>query len=234
LLIVAGVFYMRDRKGRDQLLVARTEITNLTNRIAEARAKLEQEENLNRTLDSNVLTQARQTAALTSRVDRITAALEKAERSLAAAQAQAAEREQQLATANTEIARSRDELERTKNDLSARERDAAQLTEKLAVVEQQRENLVQDVQKAQVQNTQLLLQLNDPMLLRAQQSKLRKQYLSVLYAAPNGHATENQAAGGEGAAPRGSEQIVQKPRPPGGKGRIQLEPDGSVRVIPQN
>jgi chromosome segregation ATPase len=232
LLIVSGVLYMRDRGARERLLVARTEITNLSNRVEEARAALEKEEAAKRTAESNLLARAQQMVLLTSKVDRASSALEKTERSLAASQAQATEKEQRLVEVTGQNAQLRQAVEQFKADATARETEVSQLTDKLAASEEDRKNLLQDLQKAQVQNTQLLLQLNDPALLRAQMAKLRKQYLSVLYATPVGHPTETQAAG---AAPsHGGGQIVQKPRPPGGKGKLQLEPDGSVSVLRGN
>lgn len=227
LLIVSGVFYMRDRGARDQLLVARTEITNLSNRVSEIRSNLEAQAQASRGLESNLLSRAQQIASLTTKVDRTSSTLEKTERALATTQQQLSERDQRLTAATTENAQLRQELEQVKSTLAARENDLAQVTAKVAGAEQASQESLDALQKAQVQNTQLLLQLNDPILLRQQMSRLRKQYLSVLYSAPASHPAENGAAG---APEHGAQQIVEKPRPPGGKGRLELQPDGSVRL----
>ena len=230
LLIVSGVFYMRDRGARDQLLVARTETTNLSNRVNEASSKLDEQEKTNRGLESNLLARAQQIASLTTRVDRAATTLEKTEKSLAATQQQLSEREQRLTAAITENAQLRQELDQVKSNLVLRERELAEVTGKVAAAEQARQDSLDAFQKAQVENTQLLLKLNDPVLLKQQQAKLRKQYYGTLYPAPPANPTEGKATG---APAHGGEQIAQKPPPPGGKGRIELQPDGSVRVIDQ-
>ena len=231
LLIVSGVFYMRDRGARDQLLVARTENTNLSNRVTEVRTKLDGQEGTSRGLESNLLARAQQIASLTTKVDRAATTLDKTEKSLTATQQQLAEREQRLTAATGENAQLRQELDQVKSNLATRERELADVTSKVAGAEQARQESLDALQKAQVENTQLLLKLNDPIVLKQQPAKLRKQYYGTMYPAPPANPTEGKAAG---APDHGGEQIAQKPPPPGGKGRIELQPDGSVRVAAPN
>lgn len=232
LLLVSCFFFMRDRGARQQLAIAQKELGTMSNRLAEAQSNISTQELSVRTLQTNLAQRSEQFTNATTRLEKTMALVKQHETNIAAFPAKLAAADQRLVAADAERMAIAGKVEELTQQLQARDQQISQLTEKLTIAQNEGKQFADRAQKTHEQNMDLMLLLNDPVLLRQQISKIRRQYYDTLNSNPG--AAGAPSAQSDTAESKGSQQMATRSHRPGGKGKLELQPDGSVRLVSPN
>lgn len=232
LLLASCFFFMRDKGARKELILAQKELGAMSNQLAEARSNISSQELSARTLQTNLTLRSEQFTNATTRLERAMAMIKQQETNITALQAKVAEAGQRLIAADAQRSDVAGEVEELTKQLKARDQEISQLAEKLTDAENEGRQLANRMQQTHEQNMELMLLLNDPALLRQQLSKIRRQYYDTLNSDPG--AVGAPSIQTDTTESKGSQQMATRSHRPGGKGKLELQPDGSVRLVPPN
>jgi chromosome segregation ATPase len=221
LLLSGIVLFMREQGTREELRGAQAQNTTLSNQVWESRVKITELTLNGIKLDTNLTHRVDELLKTNTRLTTTSEKLGKTEAMLQAAQTQGQECQKQFEVAESRIIylqeflrekqakldRLEADLARTGNNLRAREKELALVSSTLQRVEAESEALRQD--------------FNDTHALRQQLDRVKR------------FGKPDESVGGinfTNEIERGASQLAARPRE--AKGKLLLQPDGSVRLAP--
>jgi chromosome segregation ATPase len=230
-VVLATALFLRDRNARSQLDAARAQTANRDRQLAETTAQWNQ---LRRTGYDLLVesSKCKETLGATSnRLAKVTSQLQQAE---AAANAAREERKTEADRTAGLAAKVRDEWLHKNGELQtrlgAREDEIAALRTKLAAEVEARSGLTKTVDRLQAEKAEWTRQFNDPTALRAQLASLKASQALESKPAPQKPAVHARPE-------KGAEVLVSTknkgyPPPANSWSKLQLQPDGSVKLLP--
>ena len=166
---------LRHTRAQEQLAYARTEALNVSNQLAEAHVRLNEQEKLSSYLQSNLTEKATQLTVATNTLTQVSASLATTQNDMKSAQAELqakAVRVAELEAQNDEATRKLSELAGSINTLEAQ---IAETKRKLDASEGDRIYLTKEMSRLQGDKAELLRQFNDLAVLRAQVALLKEE-----------------------------------------------------------
>jgi septal ring factor EnvC (AmiA/AmiB activator) len=172
----------RENKAKEEKQVLQTTLTKQSNDVAQTQARLEEQRQVNMTLEGELKTRATELTTLSNNLSKTIADLEKSD-------AQAKATAEQLRSAQAELARKDTEINKLEAENAERGKKMDQLTlnignlesqinatqQKLAKSEGDKEFLMKELKRLQAEKAELERQFNDLAVLRAQVSKLKEE-----------------------------------------------------------
>jgi chromosome segregation ATPase len=228
--LTAHVF-LRQYKGRQaekELVAAQSQLQTLSNEVAEARTKIEEESKLAAYLQSNLTQRATELTVASNSVSQTAEALSSAQTELKSAQS-----ELQKQTARvTELEGQKDEMQSKLNELAGSIKtlntQIAETKRKLSAAEGDRDSLTKELARLQSDKAELLRQFNDLAALRAQVALLREE------AAVNQRLAWMAQGVYQTSGRKGAEALVTKPSSSGAgvnpSLNVELQQNGGARV----
>ena len=232
--LAAQLIMRYGKSGRDEKEFAAVTTQNvaLSNEVAEARAKADEESRLAAFLQSNLTQRAAEVATVSNSLTQATASLAAAQDELKAAQEEAKKQGARV----SELEGQKDEMQTKLDDLASSIHNLnAQITEtkrKLAASEGDRESLTKELVRLQSDKSELLRQFNDLAALRAQVALLRDE------AAINQRLAWMSQGVYQASGRKGAEALVTKPAPQGTPANptlnVEVQENGGTNVAPPN
>jgi septal ring factor EnvC (AmiA/AmiB activator) len=172
----------RENKAKEEKQNLETTLTKQSNDVAQTHAKLEEQRQVNMTLESELKTRANELTGLSNSLGKTIADLEKSD-------AQAKATAEQLRSAQAELARKDNAIAKLEGENAERGKKMDQLTlnignlenqiaateQKLVKSEGDKDFLVKELKRLQAEKAELERQFNDLAVLRAQVSKLKEE-----------------------------------------------------------
>jgi len=222
------------KTGRDEKEFAAVTTQNvaLSNEVAEARSKADEESRLAAFLQSNLTQRAAEVATASNSLAQATASLAAAQDELKAAQEEAKKQASRVA----ELEGQKDEMQTKLDDLATSIHNLnTQITEtkrKLSASEGDRDSLTKELVRLQSDKSELLRQFNDLAALRAQVALLREE------AAVNQRLAWMAQGVYQSSGRKGAEALVTKPAPSGTLTNptlnVEVQENGGANVVPPN
>src|SRR5262245_11914877 len=232
---LAAQVFLRQTKGQKaekDLAVANTLLQNLSNELAEAKAKLEDESRLAAYLQSNLTQRATDLAVASNSLSQVTSTLTSAQGDLKTAQAEA----QKQTARVSELEGQRDEMQAKLNELAGSIKtlnsQIAETKRKLNASEGDRESLTKELARLQADKSELLRQFNDLAALKAQVALLREE------AAVSQRLSWMAQGVYQSAGRKGAEALFARPgvssAPVNPSLNVEIQQKGGSRVVPTN
>ncbi|HMJ88708.1 MAG TPA: hypothetical protein VK530_02770 [Candidatus Acidoferrum sp.] len=170
----------REKKSKEEKEVLQTTLTDRSNQVVQTQAKLEEQRQVNMTLEDVLKTRANELSSLSNSLSKTIADLEKSD-------AQAKATAEQLRAAQADLARKDTEINRLEVENVERGKKMDKLTTNIGSLEQQivstqqrltksegdKDFLMKELKRLQAEKAELERQFNDLAVLRAQVSKLK-------------------------------------------------------------
>jgi chromosome segregation ATPase len=232
---LAAQVFLRQTKGQKaekDLVVATTQLQSLSNELAEAKAKLEDEARLASYLQSNLTQRATDLAVASNSLNQITTSLTSAQGELKTVQAEAQKQTAKVA----ELEGQRDEMQTKLNELAGSIKtlngQIAETKRKLAASEGDRDSLTKELARLQSDKSELLRQFNDLAALKAQVALLREE------SAVNQRLSWMAQGVYHTSGRKGAEALFARPSTPTAPVNpslnVEIQQKGGSRVVPTN
>jgi chromosome segregation ATPase len=232
--LAAQVFlrHTKGQKAEKDLGVANFMLQSLSNELADAKAKLEDESKLASYLQSNLTQHATDLAVASNSLAQASTSLTSAQSDLKVAQAEA----QKQSARAAELEGQRDEMQAKLNELAGSIKtlnsQIAETKRKLDASEGDRESLTKELARLQSDKSELLRQFNDLAALKAQVALLREE-------AAVSHRLSWMAQGVyQSSGRKGAEALFARPgvssAPVNPSLNVEIQQKGGSRVVPTN
>ncbi len=170
----------REKKLKEEKVVLQTTIVDRSNQVMQTQAKLEEQRQVNMTLEGELKTRANELTTLSNNLSKTITDLEKSD-------AQAKATAEQLRAAQADLARKDSEINKLEAENSERGKKMDLLTSNIGTLENQivatqqkltksegdKDFLMKELKRLQAEKAELERQFNDLAVLRSQVSKLK-------------------------------------------------------------
>jgi len=211
-------------------------ITILTKNVEETKGKLDEQERLSTYLQTNLAVRTEELSSASNALGKLNADLDRTQKEFAAAkeaaQAAIAERDSQIAKLTTETNAMTLKMDDLTASIGKLGKQIADTERKLTASEGDREFLLKELKRLQVEKAELERQFNDLAALRTQVAKLKEE-LSIarrlewirlgIYGASEKKGAERLMAGSQPSAPKTNNFNL----------NVELKQDGGAKVVPQ-
>jgi septal ring factor EnvC (AmiA/AmiB activator) len=170
----------RENKAKEMKQALETTLTKQSNDVAQTHAKLEEQRQVNMTLESELKTRANELSGLSNSLSKTIADLEKSDaqakataEQLRGAQAELARKDSAIAKLESENAERGKKMDALTLNIGNLENQIAATEQKLVKSEGDKDFLMKELKRLQAEKAELERQFNDLAVLRAQVSKLK-------------------------------------------------------------
>jgi chromosome segregation ATPase len=218
---LAAQLFMRNNKrqqAEQNLAVASTQLSTLSNEVVETRAKLQEEARLAAYLQSNLTYRATELAVASNTLSQAASTLATAQADLKAAQAEAEKQAARVAELEGQKDEMQSKLDQLAGSIKTLDGQIAETKRKLSAAEGDRNSLTKELAKLQSDKADLLRQFNDLAALKAQVALLKEE------AAINQRLAWMSQGVYHNSGRKGAEALLAKPATPS------AEPNPSLNV----
>ena len=172
---LAAALWMNRRDAGNQIHRAETEISSLSNQLAEAEMKLNHQERMSLSLGSNLTNRTEELAKAASELAKVRTHLAQSQAETRAVQAELQHALSQAQAGQSQVSDLANRIEALTAEGRHKDAEVALARAQLAGVEDRLQALALQLGELQQQNDRMARQLRDPELLRAQIAALKKQ-----------------------------------------------------------
>jgi chromosome segregation ATPase len=220
--VLLAALVLRGRNTGQQVAAAQADSTALSNKLAEARTRLAEQEQVVATLQVVLSNRSELLTGLSNRLAASAAKLTQSDGALSAAQGELEHRRARLVGLTNQVTDLTLRLSEATASVGTLQHQLAQSQQRIHGVEAQRLALANEVTTLQADKDRLLRQFNDADVLRAQLQRLKTAPLATRAGPTTAAPDAQQAAPGEAQSVGAKKKLM----------KVELQPDGSVRLVP--
>lgn len=220
--VLLAALVLRGRNTGQQVAAARADTTTLSNKFAEARARLAEQEQVVATLQVVLSNRSELLTGLSNRLAAGAARLTQSDGALSVAQGELEHRRALLVGLTNQVTDLTLHLGEATASLGTLKQQLAESQQQNRALEGQRLALANEVTSLQADKDRLLRQFNDADVLRAQLQRLKTAPPATRAGQTATAADAQQAVPGEAQSVGAQKKLM----------KVELQPDGSVKLVP--
>jgi septal ring factor EnvC (AmiA/AmiB activator) len=181
-LVLGVALVTREKKAQSEKKELESQLTYQSNQVKQTQAKLEEQRQVNMSLEGDLKTRANELTTLSNSLNKTISDLEKSDaqakataEQLRSAQAELAKKDEAINKMEAERAALGKQMDQLTNNISGLEQLIASTQQKLAKSEGDKTFLMGELKRLQAEKAELERQFNDLAVMRAQVSKLKEE-----------------------------------------------------------
>jgi septal ring factor EnvC (AmiA/AmiB activator) len=224
LVLVAVVFFMRDRGARQQLAAAEKQVVNFSNQVDRINVIMALHSNTNSEFAQQITNHLQRIAGLSNRFTKVSEDLKQVQQEHTTVRTELDKQTKRATDSDQLVDELENEVRTVRNMLQNRELEVGKLTATLKQAEADSAALRARLQKSEADVVRLQLDLNDEAVLHSQLDRLDRQWPPVGFSRPPRQSTVAEEKGAIALTGRLDTQA---------KGYyLQMQADGTVKLVP--